>query len=61
VNRSTLGTVLKNKERIMQHSNGSVPVQFAIVNNRSNIITEDTKRPLNLCLEDLQVRLTVIQ
>jgi hypothetical protein len=32
MNRSTVGTALKNKERIFQHVNVSVPAQFTIVN-----------------------------
>lgn len=57
MNRSNLGTVLKKKERIRQHSNGSVPVQFTFFNKSRNIITEYTKRPWNLCFEDPQLRL----
>jgi hypothetical protein len=57
MNRSTFGTVLKKNERIRQHSNGSVPVQFTTINKSRNVITEYTKRPWNLRLEELHLRL----
>jgi hypothetical protein len=48
---------LKKKDRIRQPSNGSVSVQFTIINKSENIITEYTKRPWNSCLKDLHLRL----
>ena len=37
MNRSTFGTVLKKEDRIRHHSNGSVSVQFTIINKSGNL------------------------
>ncbi|XP_068247804.1 tigger transposable element-derived protein 1-like [Palaemon carinicauda] len=56
LNRSTVGTIYKQKDRIMEHVKGAVPMQSTIISKRRGKIIEEMEKLLTIWLEDQQQR-----
>ncbi|XP_068234250.1 putative CENPB DNA-binding domain-containing protein 1 [Palaemon carinicauda] len=56
LNRSTVGTIYKQKDRIMEHVKGAVPMQSTIISKKRGKIIEEMEKLLTIWLEDQQQR-----
>uniref|UniRef100_A0AAQ5X1R0 HTH CENPB-type domain-containing protein n=1 Tax=Amphiprion ocellaris TaxID=80972 RepID=A0AAQ5X1R0_AMPOC len=56
MNRSTIGTIYKQKDRIMEHVKGAVPMQSTIISKKRGKILEEMEKLLTIWLEDQQQR-----
>ena len=66
LSRSTVATIIKDKERILSHVKGSAPMQSTVITKQRSGLLIETERLLNLWLEDqnqrrIPVSLMVIQ
>ncbi|KAK3878056.1 hypothetical protein Pcinc_017268 [Petrolisthes cinctipes] len=65
-NRSTVGTIIKNKEKIVEQVKSSVPMQSTIISKKRGKVIEEMEKHLAVLMEDcIQKRkplcLTIIQ
>lgn len=51
MNRSTIGTIYKNKDRIMEYAKNAVPMQSTIISKRRGQLFEEMERLLAMWLE----------
>ncbi|XP_068229516.1 tigger transposable element-derived protein 1-like [Palaemon carinicauda] len=56
LNRLTVGTIYKQKDRIMEHVKGAVPMQSTIISKKRGKIIEEMEKILTIWLEDQQQR-----
>ena len=56
MNRSTVGTIYKQKDRIMEHVKGAVPMQSTIISKRRGKVLEEMEKLLAIWLEDQRQR-----
>ena len=56
MNRSTIGTIYKQKDCIMEHVKGAVPMQSTIISKRRGKVLEEMEKLLAIWLEDQQQR-----
>ncbi|ROT86069.1 putative tigger transposable element-derived protein 1-like isoform X9 [Penaeus vannamei] len=52
MNRSTIGTILKNKDKIMEHVKSSVPMQSTIISKKRGKVIEELEKLLSIWMED---------
>lgn len=52
MNRSTVGTILKNKEKIVEHVKFPVPMQSTIITKRRGKVIEEMEKLLSVWIED---------
>ncbi|KAK3876081.1 hypothetical protein Pcinc_019093 [Petrolisthes cinctipes] len=52
MNRSTIGTILKNKAKIVEHVKSSVPMQSTIISKKRGKVIEEMEKHLALWMED---------
>ncbi|XP_066450519.1 tigger transposable element-derived protein 1-like [Eleutherodactylus coqui] len=52
MNRSTIGTILKNKDRIMEHVRSSVPRHSTIISKKRGKVIEELLNLLSIWMED---------
>ncbi|XP_067944890.1 tigger transposable element-derived protein 1-like [Watersipora subatra] len=56
LNRSTVGTIYKQKDCIMEHVKGAVPMQSTIISKKKGKIIEEMEKLLTIWLKDQQWR-----
>ncbi|XP_067932973.1 tigger transposable element-derived protein 1-like [Watersipora subatra] len=56
LNRSTVGTIYKQKDCIMEHVKGAVPMQSTIISKKRGKIIEEMEKLLTIWLDDQQRR-----
>jgi transposase-like protein len=53
---STIGTIVRDKDRIMQHVKSSVPMQSTIISKKRGIVIEEMEKLLSVWIEDQHQR-----
>ncbi|KAG9474251.1 hypothetical protein GDO78_004520 [Eleutherodactylus coqui] len=66
MNRSTIGTILKSKDRIMEHVRRSVPMHSTVISKKRGKVIEELENLLSIWMEDCHqkrkpLRLMLIQ
>ena len=66
MNRSTVGTIYKSKDRVMEHVKSAVPMQSTIISKKRGKLIEETEKLLSLWMEHqwqrrVRLSLTLIQ
>ena len=66
MNRSTVGTIYKSKDRIMEHVKSAVPMQSTIISKKRGKLIEETEELLSLWMKHqwqrrVRLSLTLIQ
>ncbi|XP_067944941.1 tigger transposable element-derived protein 1-like [Watersipora subatra] len=56
LNRSTVGTIYKQKDRIMERVKGAVPMQSTIISKKRGKIIEEMEKLFTIWLDDQQRR-----
>ena len=51
-NRSTIATIFKNKDRVIEHVKKEVPMQSTIITKRREKLIEETEKLLTLWMEN---------
>ncbi|XP_045117649.1 tigger transposable element-derived protein 1-like [Portunus trituberculatus] len=52
MNRSTVGTIIKNKEKIVEHVKSAVPMQSTIISKKRGKVIEEMEKHLGVWFED---------
>ncbi|XP_045101357.1 tigger transposable element-derived protein 1-like [Portunus trituberculatus] len=52
MNRSTVGTIIKNKEKIVEHGKSAVPMQSTIISKKRGKVIEEMEKHLGIWFED---------
>ena len=64
MNRSTIGTIPKNKDKIMEHAKSAVPMMLIIISKKLGKVMEEMDKLLSVWMQDQhqhQVPLSLIQ
>ena len=51
VNRSTIGTMLKNKDKIMEHVKSAVPMMLTIISKKQSKVIKEVKKLLSVWMQ----------
>ena len=52
MNRSTIGTILKNKDKIMEHVKSALPVRLTIILKKCGQVMEEMEKLLSVWMQD---------
>ena len=52
MNRSTIGTILKNKDKIMEHVKSALPVMLTIILKKCGQVMEEMEKLLSVWMQD---------
>ena len=52
MNRSTVGTIMNNKEKVVEHVKSAVPMQSTIISKKRGKVIEEMEKHLGVWIED---------
>ena len=56
MNRSTIGTIMKNKEKIVEHVKSAVPMQSTIISKKRGKVIEEMEKHLGVWIVNVNTR-----